>query len=94
MLAVVLSSFLVLVNTKCPSFFEEYNSACYYLGNNRVNNVNDAFRTCYSLGGYLLNVDAEAENSYIVNKIKQQPTSMIVLFHFHLFLSYLFLFTL
>ncbi|KAL4229443.1 carbohydrate binding [Mactra antiquata] len=63
-----------LVESKCPSLFEEFNKACYYYGNNQVATPEDAKRTCGSLGGYLLNVDADLENSHTIDRLKAQST--------------------
>lgn len=73
--SLIVISYLVLAcDAGCPSLFEEYNWACYYIGNNPVGSVHEAFRACYRLGGYLLNIDASLENTHVVERIQQQPT--------------------
>ena len=43
---------------------------CYLIGSTSVASYNEAFLKCFNKGGYLWNIDAELENTFISNKLK------------------------
>ena len=56
----------------CPQGFEEFNYSCYIFGQTAVSSYNNAFYTCFNKGGYLVNINAEIENKYVIEKLQKQ----------------------